>query len=55
MLSGMKKVVCCDCGEEFEVESTKRRTKRCKNCQDKTNKEKRKEIMRNARKSTCDN
>ena len=54
-LTGMKKVICVDCGDEFKVESTQRRTKRCKDCQDKINKEKRKEIMRNARKSICDN
>lgn len=30
--SGMKKVICVDCGEEFEVESTKRRTNRCSSC-----------------------
>lgn len=30
--SGMKKVVCIDCGEEFEVESKQRRTKRCQMC-----------------------
>lgn len=45
--SGMKKIVCVDCGDEFEVVSTKRRVKRCSICQEKHRK---KQILDNANK-----
>ena len=40
---GIKTLVCCDCGREFEVSSLNTKTKRCDNCQ----REKDREIKRN--------
>lgn len=36
----MKKVICIDCGEEFEIESNVNRRKRCDDCQSNFDKEK---------------
>lgn len=48
---GVKTLICCDCGKEFEVKSKNVKTQRCDKCQNDRNKEKTKERVRKLRKN----
>lgn len=48
---GIKILICCDCGKEFEVKSKNVKTQRCDKCQNDRNKEKTKERVRKLRKN----
>lgn len=51
--SGMKKVICVDCGDEFEVESIDKRTIRCIKCKEQHNREITKIRVQKHRKDRC--
>lgn len=48
---GVKTLICCDCGKEFEVKSKNAKTQRCDKCQNDRNKEKTKERVRKLRRN----
>lgn len=48
---GVKTLICCDCGKEFEVKSKNAKTQRCNKCQNDRNKEKTKERVRKLRRN----